>query len=86
MSRNELIEAYQNAALDTEVAELKKAHPPTTPCVLMGPMGQTDIMSLNELLSYADAHYDMWDYIELHACTLESYMRIAEETTNEKTQ
>lgn len=79
MTSTELQAALDNAALDAEIAELKKQYPPTTECVLIGPMGQTDIVPLGNLQSYASDHYDLWDYIELHCCTLADYLKTAEE-------
>jgi hypothetical protein len=79
MTENELRAAVENAPLDREIAELLSQHAADTECVLMGPTGQADVMRLDEILAYATDHYDLWDYIELHVCTVEAYVQAAQQ-------
>jgi hypothetical protein len=67
-------EAIDDPYLDREVAELIKLHGPDVECVLMGPMGQADVMAAHEILGYAEEHYDRFDYAELHADTFDEYV------------
>ncbi len=72
-------EAIDDPDLDREVAALLEQHGPDVECVLMGPMGQTDVMPADELLGYTSVHYDDFDYSELHACTVDDYVAAAKE-------
>lgn len=83
MTREELLEAIDNADIDREVVALLIKHPPETECVLMGPMGQIDVMPLRQVSSYASDHYDLYDYICLHVCTLAEYVAETEKQNKE---
>ena len=67
------------APIETEVDELKLTHGPDTPCVIMGPMGQCDIVPLRRVLDFASNRYDVFDYQESHVCTEDSFAETVRE-------